>query len=124
MNIEDRLQRSLIISLKQALPKSRGIIAEEMAYSLGQEISIHQINAYVCPTKLGYRLPVAFLPAWCRATGSNEPLKVIADAVGLFTIPAPDALLLEIAQDEERIKAMQAERTKKLALVAALKGGR
>lgn len=123
MNIHVRLRVALSSALKTALPKSRWEIAGEMSHLLGVEISKYQIDAWVCESKDGHRIPAEYAPAFCQATGSLEPLQVLNDACKVFTVKGPDALRADIRRDEESIKAKQRELKKKVALLGALEGG-
>jgi len=122
LNINSRLRIALALALKAALPKSRWEIAEEMSHLLGLEISKYQIDSWVCESKEGYRIPASYIPAFCQATGSHEPLKVLNDACKVFTVKGTDALRADIRRDEETIKAKQKEMKQKVALLSALEG--
>lgn len=122
MNIRARLRVALALALKTALPKSRWEIAGEMSHLLGVEISKYQVDSWVCESKEGHRIPAEYIPAFCQATGSHEPLKVLNDACKVFTLKGPDALRADIRRDEESIKAKQREMKKKVALLSALEG--
>jgi len=124
LNIHDRLRVALSFALKHALPKSRWECAGEMAHLLGVEISKYQIDSWVCESKDGHRIPAEYLPAFCQATGCHEPLKVLNDATGVFTVQGPDALRADIRRDEEEIKARQREMRKKVTLLEALNEGK
>jgi hypothetical protein len=121
LNLHDRLKAALSIALKQALPKSRWNLAGEMSHLLGVEISKYQLDSWVAESK-DHRMPAEYLSAFCIATGSLEPLRVLNDACKVFTVQGPDALRAEIRRDEEMIKARQRDRRKKEALLAALEG--
>jgi hypothetical protein len=121
LNLHDRLKAAMSISLKQALPKSRWNIAGEMSHLLGVEVSKYQLDSWVAESK-DHRLPAEYLAAFCAATGSLEPLRVLNDACKVFTVQGPDALRAEIRRDEEEIKVRQRDRRKKEALLAALEG--
>lgn len=121
LNLHDRLKTSLSLALKQALPKSRWNVAGEMSHLLGVEVSKYQIDSWVAESK-DHRMPAEYLAAFCIATGSFGPLRVLNDACKVFTVQGPDALRAEIRRDEEEIKARQRDRRKKEALLAALEG--
>jgi len=123
LNIQARLRVAMTLALKTALPKSRWEIAGEMSHLLGVEISKYQIDAWVCESKDGHRLPASYIPAFCQATRSLEPLQVLNESCKVFTVKGPDALRADIRRDEEAIKAKQREMKKKVALLGALEGG-
>ena len=115
----------LLVAVKAAIklaPKSRETIADEMSYLTGAEISVHMINSWVAESH-PHRLPAEYLPALCRACGSTEPMRVLADAAGLYALQAPDALRAEIQQFDEAEAQARAEKRKRKALLAVLEGG-
>jgi hypothetical protein len=119
-SVRDRLKEALAIALKEALPKSRWQVAGEMSHLLGFEISKYQVDAWVCESKEGHRIPAEYVPAFCLSTGSLAPLHVLNDVCKVFTVKGPDALRAEIRKDEEAIKAKQREMKQKVALLSAL----
>lgn len=119
-NIREKLKAALLQALKDALPKSRWQVAGDMSHLLGQEITKNQIDSWVAESKEGHRIPTEYIAAFCLATGSHAPLHVLNDTCKLFTVQGPDALRADIRRDEEEIKAMQAARRKKEALLSAL----
>lgn len=119
--ISARLMVAVKVAIKQA-PKSRETIADEMSYLTGAEISVHMINSWVAESH-PHRLPAEYLPALCRACGSTEPMRVLADAAGLYALQAPDALRAEIQQFDEAEAQARAEKRKRKALLAVLEGG-
>ena len=115
----------LMLAVKAAIksaPKSRETLADEMGFSTGAEISVHMINSWVSDSH-PHRLPAEFLPALCAACGSTAPLRVLADAAGLYALQAPDALRAEIQQYDEAEAQARAEKRKRKALLAAIEGG-
>ena len=115
----------LLSAVKQAIkqaPKSRETIADEMSLLTGAEISIHMINSWVADSH-PHRLPAEFLPALCHATGSTAPIRVLADAAGIYALQAPDALRAEIQQYAEAESQARAEKSKRKTLLAAIEGG-
>ena len=119
--VSARLMVAVKVAIKQA-PKSRETIADEMSYLTGAEISVHMINSWVAESH-PHRLPAEYLPALCRACGSTEPMRVLADAAGLYALQAPDALRAEIQQFDEAEAQARAEKRKRKALLAAIEGG-
>lgn len=122
LNIHTRLRVALSLALKTALPKSRWEIAGELSHLLGCEISKYQIDSWVCESKEGHRIPAEYIPAFCQATSSHEPLKLLNEMCKVFTVKGPDALRADIRKDEEAIKAKQRQVKQKVALLSALEG--
>ncbi len=106
----------------KAAPKSRETLADELSFLTGAEISVHMVNGWVAESH-PHRLPAEFLPALCSACGSTEPLRVLADAAGIFALEAPDALRAEIQQYAEAESQARAEKAKRKALLALIEGG-
>lgn len=120
--VSARLMVAVKHAIKHCPNKSRETLADEMTHLAGAEISVHMINGWIAESH-PHRLPAEFLPALCQATGSTEPLRVLADAAGLFALQAPDALRAEIQQYDEAERAARAEKTKRKTLLAAIEGG-
>ena len=119
--VNAKLQAAVKLAIKNA-PKSRETIADEMSDLTGQTITVHQINNWTSENH-PHRIPAEFLPAFCQATGSTDPLRVLAEAAGLFALQAPDALRAEIQQYDEEESAARAEKRKRKLLLAAIEGG-
>ncbi|MCF6267798.1 MAG: hypothetical protein L3J57_14830 [Desulfuromusa sp.] len=118
--VNAKLQAAVKIAIKNA-PKSRETLADDMSDLTGQTISVHQINNWTSENH-PHRIPAEFLPAFCQSTGSTEPLRVLAEAAGLFALQAPDALRAEIQQYDEAVTAARAEKRKRVVLLAAIEG--
>lgn len=119
--VSARLMAAVKVAIKAA-PKSRETIADEMSHLAGAEITVHMINGWIAESH-PHRLPAEFLPALCQVSGSTEPLRILADAAGLFALQAPDALRAEIQQYDEAERAARAEKAKRKTLLAAIEGG-
>ncbi len=119
--VSSRLMTAVKAAIKAA-PKSRETLADEMSFLTGAEISVHMVNGWVAESH-PHRLPAEFLPALCSACGSTEPLRVLADAAGLFALQAPNALRAEIQQYAEAESQARAEKAKRKALLALIEGG-
>lgn len=115
-----RLMTAVKAAIKAA-PKSRETIADELSHLTGSEVTVHMINSY-CADSHPHRLPAELLPALCLTTGSAEPIRILAEISGLYTLPAPDALRAEIQKIEEETRKLQKERQKRLAFLHELEG--
>ena len=118
--VSARLLAAVKVAIKQA-PKSRETMADEMSLLTGAEISVHMINSWVAESH-PHRLPAEFLPALCHAAGCTEPIRVLADASGMYALQAPDALRAEIQQFDEAESQARAQKRKRKALLAAIEG--
>jgi hypothetical protein len=121
LNVGERLRLSLVAAVK-ACPHSRWEIAGQMSHLLGQDISKYMIDAWTAGSKEQHRLPAEYIPAFCRATGSLEPLRLLAEAAGLFALPGPDALRSEIQRLSEDERRLKAERRKRELFLKEMEG--
>lgn len=108
--VSAKLQAAVKAAIKSA-PKSRETLADEMAELTGQPISVHMVNNWIAESH-PHRLPAELLPALVQATGSIEPLRVLAESTGVFTLPGADALRAEVQKlrEEEHKIAVQRKR--------------
>ncbi len=94
-NIDLLLRETLVQAIKES-PHSRFQIAAQMSDLLGIEISKTMIDSWTAESREGInRFPACYLPAFCHAVESIEPLKVLADLVGSFVVQGQEALLIE-----------------------------
>lgn len=112
LNIGCNIRRTLIDAIKQC-SLSRHQIAGEMSHRVGVEITSTTIDSWTAESKERNRIPAEYIPAFCIVTGYFEPLNIIGDASGRFTLPGPEALRAEIQRLNEehlRIKAKKKKR--------------
>ena len=105
----------LLCAVRDAIrkaPKSRETIAEEISELTGSSVSVHQVNNWTAESH-PHRMPAELLPAFCKATGSMEPLRLLAEAAGVFTLPGPDALRAEIHKLNEEARELAREKRKR-----------
>lgn len=122
LDVAEKLRIALTQALKQC-PLSRWEVAGKMSELLGQEVSRFMLDAWTAGSKEGHRFPAEYLPAFCRATGSQEPLRMLAQAAGMFALPGPDALRAEIKRLEEDERKVRAEKRKREAFLKQMEGG-
>jgi len=111
LNMQAVLRRALNQAIK-GCPLSRWQIAGQMSDLLDQEISKYMIDAWTAESKDGHRFPAEYLPAFCQATGCQEPLRILAEAAGLFALPGPEVQRAKIQHHEEKIRKLQQEKKK------------
>jgi hypothetical protein len=109
--VSARLQAAVREAIKAA-PKSRETLADELSELTGQPISVHMVNNWTAESH-PHRLPAELVPALCVATGSTEPLRVLAEAAGVFTLPGPDALRAEVQKLREEEQRITRERKRR-----------
>jgi hypothetical protein len=118
------ISAKLLAAVKKAIkeaPKSRDSLADEMTELSGAEITVHMINSW-CADSHPHRLPAEFIPALVSATGNSEPLRIMCEATGLFTVAGPDALRAEMQKDVEAKRKIEKDIRQKEALIKALEG--
>lgn len=92
-----RLRAALSTALK-ACPFDRYEIAGRMSRLLGKNITKDQLDAWTAESKDGHRIPAEYLPAFCQAAGSVEPLRLLADVTDCFLLESEDALKAELGR--------------------------
>lgn len=123
LNVTCQLNTAIALAIKDA-PKSRETICDEMTELLGVKISINMLNSWTAESKEQHRFPAEYLPAFCIATGSIEPMRILAEAAGVYTLPGPDALRAEIQKHDERIRELQAEKKRRQMFLHELEAKR
>ena len=121
LNVAARLNAAIALAIRHA-PKSRETIADEMTHLLGVPVTVHMLNAWTAESKELHRFPAEFLPAFCVVTGCNDPLRILAEAAGVFTLPGPDALRAEIQKLDEEVHQLQSAKRKRLMFLQELEG--
>ncbi len=112
MDIANVLRLALVEAIRQC-PLSRHQIAGEMSHLLGVEVTKSTIDTWTAESKDRHRIPAEYLPAFCRATGNREPIRLLAERGDMFAMPGPEALRAEIqrlAEDESRARAEKRKR--------------
>jgi hypothetical protein len=115
-NIDLCLRDAISQAIKEC-PHSRFQIAAQMSELLGMEITKSMIDSWTADSREGtYRFPACYLPAFCKAAGSIEPFRIMADLLGCYVIESEDALLMELGRIKSQKKKL-AEREKALELI-------
>jgi len=120
LNIAVRLAMAARSAIRNA-PKSRETIAEEMAELTGEPVTVSMINNWTAESH-SHRMPGELIPAFCFACGDNGMIEIQAEAAGVFTLPGPDALRVEIQKLDEQAKALQKEKHKRLLFLKEIGG--
>lgn len=124
LNIRPQFEAALRAALKGA-GKSRETVADEMTELLGVEIEITAatIGNWVSESH-PHRIPPEYITAFCIATGCNEPLRILAEPAGLFTLQGPDALRAEKQREIDEIHKRQKKVRDMDVLIGVLEGKR
>ena len=110
----DRQFREAISTVLKACPLSRWHVAARMSELVGCEIRKSMLDSWTAESKEMHRFPAIFLPAFCEAAGSSEPLKILGRLVGVFVLPGPEALRAEIRRIDEEISKKRQEKKKRV----------
>jgi hypothetical protein len=118
-NIDLLLRNSIAQAIKDS-PHSRFQIAAQMSDKLGVEITKSMIDSWTAESREGVnRFPACYLPAFCDAVGSIEPMRVLADLIGCFVVQGEDALKIELHKIESQKQKLS---EKEKAIKAILQG--
>lgn len=74
----DRTLRSLLTQSIRRSSKSREQIADDMSRFLApRQITVNQLNQWTAPSHEGWRIPAAYVRAFCEATGDDIVLRFL-----------------------------------------------
>lgn len=114
----------LMMAVKRAIEtsgKSRATLADEMTELSGQIVTVAMINNWTAESH-PHRMPGELLPALCIATGCDEPLRVLAETAGLFTLPGKDALRAEVQKLREEENKIASQRKRREVFLKEMEG--
>lgn len=120
----DRIFRETISETLRNCPLSRYQVAARMSELLGQDITKTMLDSWTAESKEQHRFLAVFLPAFCEAVGSTEPLRMLGQQIGAFVLPGPEALRSEIQRIEEEIMRKQADKRRRLVFLKEMEGAR
>lgn len=106
----DELVRGSISDVIRLSGFSRDEIAERMTAFLGVDVSVSQLNSWTAESKGGYRFPLAYLPALCKATKSAAVLAAVAKGCGMYVISEEEYRVYELGQLEQQERMIQARK--------------
>ncbi len=110
LSIDLLLRTSIANAIKES-DLSRIKIAAKMSEALDVEITKNMLDAWTAESREGSnRFPACYLPAFCDAVQSIEPLRVLADLEGCFVIQGPEALDLEMKRIEDQEKELSSKK--------------
>lgn len=120
----DREFREAISEALRWSPLSRYQVAARMSELTDTDITKTMLDSWTAESKVQNRFPAVFLPAFCEAAGTMEPLRTLGQLIGAFVLPGPDALRAEIQRIDEEILRKQAEKRRRLAFLKEMEGTR
>ena len=121
LDIDRRFRETINEAIKKC-SQSRWQIVARMSEMTGTDITKTMLDSWTAESKEGHRFPAVFLPAFCEATGCNEPLVIMGKPVGVFVLPGPEALRAEIQKLEEEIRRTAQEKKKRLMFLREMEG--
>jgi len=122
MNIDRAFREAISEGLKG--PLGRYQIAVRMSELTDTDITKTMLDSWTAESKVQNRFPAVFLPAFCEAAGSTEPLRMLGQLIGVFVLPGPEALRAEIQRIDEEITRKQAEKRRRLVFLKEMEGAR
>jgi hypothetical protein len=116
-NIDLQLREAISEAIRRC-QSSRFQIAARMSELLGLEISKSMIDSWTAESREGVnRFPACYLPAFCEAVGSLEPLRIMVDLLGAYVIEGEEAILTEMGRiDDQKKKLSDREKALKTVL--------
>jgi len=105
-----RAKEAVKDALKAALQRcglSREVVADELSRLTGEQISIHQINNWIAPTKDDRCIPLEYAGALATITGDIQFLQVAVEATGILVLNKDQAPYYELGRitAEDRVRA-------------------
>jgi hypothetical protein len=119
LDIDKRFREAISAAVKSCALSRYGIAAR-MSELAGAEITKSMLDSWTAESKEGHRFPAIFLPVFCEATGTTDPLTLLAELCGVFLLPGPDALRSEIKKLEEEIRVKQRDKNKRLLFLSEM----
>lgn len=122
----DRLRGAIRWAIKNS-PLSRHQIAGEMSHLVGESITKEMIDSWTRESdeangRQVRHIPAEYLPAFCVAAGSSEPLRLLAETAALFVLPGPEALRAEIQRLDEKERTIKAEKRRRKLFLKEMEG--
>lgn len=121
----DRLRAAMRRAIRDCPLPSRYEIAGQMSHLLGQTITKEQIDSWTREDQTNGELgtgnseriirrhiPAEYLPAFCKVTGSTEPIRIAGELLDLFVFKGPEAIRVDIQRTDEEIRRLQGEKRK------------
>ena len=108
LNITLQLQDIIDKCIGQC-PASRDIIAGRMTELTSRQITRFMLDSWTSSAKQKHRFPAEYLPAFCVAVGSEQPISFLASKCGVFTLPDRDVLRAELARKIEKREEVNRE---------------
>jgi hypothetical protein len=122
LDLQHELLGAITHSIRDA--RSRGIGRERIVDAmnallpdLDKPLTLRQLNSWTALSKEYSEFPARYLPAFCVATGSDLPLRVLAQSIHRDLVDAREALAKRLGETQiERARLSREERAIKRQL--------
>ena len=104
MAFRDALSRAL-----RGSKDSRWQVAARISELSGHELSKHILDKYTSSDD-AYEMKCLHLPAFCAVTGSIEPFRVLAEAIGCEVVDPGESKYVRLARLEAEIKRLEIQK--------------
>ena len=84
-------------------------------------ITHHVVYSWCAQSKEGYRIPAEYVPAFCYAVESFEPIEFLAAQTDRYLMPSKDALRSEIQKKDELIEGLRKEKERMILFLEQIK---
>jgi hypothetical protein len=102
----DRLARAVAVVLNESdIP--RATIAKQMTEFLGEEVSLHMLNAYASQARTDQSIPAIRLAALAKATGDARALQLLLEPIDYAAVEKRYVSAIEDAMFSDHIKEVQ-----------------
>lgn len=92
------LVRAVLVDAIRKSGKSREVIAEQMSYYTGTEVTVRRLNGFTAESAEDYRFPAELERAFCLATNDYRLIACRAELAGFRVISETEANLLELGR--------------------------
>lgn len=114
----NRVVRSLLSEILKTCPLKREQVAARMSELTGDQITVHQLNAWTAESREGWRFPLEYLPALEVAAETTALIGWAADVRGGKILIGKDALDAEIG----KLERLKEETTRRIRQIKAALG--
>jgi len=118
----DRQFREVISACLKACPLSRYQVAARMSELTGRDITKTMLDSWTAESKEMHRCPAIWLPAFCEAVGSSEPIAFLGRPIGAYVLPGPIALRAEIQGLTEQELEIRKKKRRRMLFLREMEG--
>jgi hypothetical protein len=114
MDVHHEFLGAVHAALKEAraLGYSRERVVDRMNQALPElpkPITLRQLYCWTASSKEYHEMPARFVPAFCWACGSDDPLRVLAGAIGMNLVDAREAIAKRLGETQIEIARKRRE---------------